>query len=87
MVSALLSVFVDVNGVIGKGASPYSLARINQFDGKTEGAFITVNVVVLGCGALKLVVDACEAVIVVSPAPTIVIVLPEIVATLRFELM
>ena len=40
----------------------------------------TVNVVVVDALA-KLAVDACVAVIVVTPMPTIVMVLPDMVAT------
>ena len=82
------SVFVDVNSGMLKGVLPTTFEGIDQSDGDKIGvALFTVKVVFLGVGASKLAVAACEAVIVVVPALTIVTVMPEMVATDKLELV
>ena len=88
MITASMSVLVDVKPVSSKGKSPTTFEGITQLViSKTAVALFTVKVVFLGVGASKLAVAACEAVIVVVPALTIVTVMPEMVATDKLELV
>ncbi len=80
-----VTVLREVNPVIKKGDAPTCFVGIVQFDENVGVALYTIKLAVMD-SAKKFVVIGCDAVMVVLPAPTIVTVLPDMVATFKFEL-